>query len=69
MRKYKRKTWTIVRRQKRIPGYRRESLPSCVIREILQAVEAEAMKLKVSKSFVIAVRLAHSYGIEQQEEL
>ena len=69
MKQYKRKTWTVTRRQKRISGYRRESLPACVIKEILQAVEKEAMQHKVSKSFVIAVRLAHSYGIEGQEEL
>jgi len=66
---YKHKSWKVERRQRRIPGYRRESLPACVIKEILQAVEKEAMKHKVSKSFVIAVRLAHSYGITEQEEL
>ena len=69
MSKYKRKEWVVERRQKRIPGYRRESLPACVIKEILQAVEKEAMKYHVSKSFVIAVRLAKSYGIDEQEPL
>jgi len=64
----KRKKWNVIRRQKPIQGGR-ESLPACVIKEILYAVEKEAMKHKVSKSFVIAVRLAHSYGISEQEEL
>ena len=63
-----RRKWKVIRRQKPIKGGR-ESLPSCVIKEILRAVENEAMQYKVSKSFVIAVRLAKSYGIEEQETL
>jgi hypothetical protein len=65
---YKRKHWSVNRRQRPIKGGR-ESLPACVIKEILQAVEKEVMQHKVSKSFVIAVRLAKSYGIDEQEPL
>jgi hypothetical protein len=39
-----------------------------VIKEIRLAVEEEARRFRVSRSFVIAVRLAHSYGISTQEE-
>lgn len=64
----KRKKWKIIRRQKPIPGGR-DSLPACVIKSIRRAVENEAMRNGVSKSFVIAVRLAKSYNITEQEEL
>ena len=67
MSKVKRKKWSVIRRQRPIRGGR-ESLPSCVIKEILRAVEREAMEHGVSKSFVIAVRLAKSYGITEQED-
>jgi hypothetical protein len=64
----KKRKWNVTRRQKPIKGGR-ESLPACVIKSILRAVENEAMRHKVSKSFVIAVRLAKSYNITEQEEL
>jgi len=57
-----------IRRQRPIKGGR-QSLPACVIKDIKVAVENEAMRLGVSKSFVIAVRLAKSYGIKEQEKL
>lgn len=56
-----------IRIQKRIPGGR-EALPATVLKEIRHAVEREAAQEGVSKSFVVAVRLAHSYGIKKQEE-
>lgn len=55
------------RRQRPIKGGR-EALPSCVLKDIKDAVEREAMKYGVSKSFVIAVRLAKSYKIDEQED-
>lgn len=55
-----------VRRQKPIKGGR-ESLPSCVIKDIQRAVEREAHIHNVSKSFVIAVVLSSFFGIEEQE--
>lgn len=63
MAKYK-----VMRRQKPIPGGR-EALPACVLKEIRRAVEKEAMRHGVSKSFVIAVALAKAFGIKDQEEL
>jgi hypothetical protein len=67
MHKRKRNT-KVIRRQKPIQGGR-EPLPACVLGSIRKAVENEAMRYAVSKSFVIAVRLARSYGIKEQEEL
>lgn len=58
---------TTIRRQKSVRGGR-EPLPSCVIKEIRNAVEREADRYGVSKSFVIAVRLAESFGIYKQEK-
>lgn len=55
-----------LRRQRPIRGGR-QSLPSCVIRSIERAVEDEALRHRVSKSFVIAVTLAHAFGIKDQE--
>ena len=63
----RRKKWKIIRRQRPIKGGR-EQLPSCVISSIREAVENEAIQYGVSKSFVIAVRLAKSYGIDEQEK-
>jgi hypothetical protein len=62
------KKWKVIRRQRPIPGGR-DALPSCVLKSIRRAVENEAMRLGVSKSFVVAVRLAKSYNITEQEEL
>ena len=59
---------TYFRRQKPIKGGR-EPLPACVIKEIAHEVEKRAARHKVSKSFIIAVTLAHAYGITEQEAL
>ena len=55
-----------IRRQRPVKGGR-DPLPACVIKDIRIAVEREASRHNVSKSFVIAVRLAKSYGIDEQE--
>ena len=65
--RYKKKKWNVTRRQKPTKGGK-EAMPACVIKEILRAVEKEAMSLGVSKSFVVAVRMAKSYGITEQEQ-
>lgn len=58
-----------IRHQRRLPrGQKREALPSCVLREIRRAIETEAMRYGVSKSFVVAVALARAFGIKGQEE-
>jgi len=67
MPRHKRK-WKVLRRQKPIPGGR-DSLPACVLKEIRIAVEKEAMRHGVSKSFVIAVALARAFKIDEQEKL
>lgn len=59
----------IIRFQKRIPGVKRDALPATVLKEIRDAVDAEAARHGVSRSFVVAVRLAKSYGIKGQEQL
>lgn len=53
-----------LRNQPRIPGYSREALPSCVVGEIKRKVEKDASRYSVSKSWVIAVILAHHYKID-----
>ena len=58
----------IIRRQKPVKGGR-EPLPASVLKEILKAVEKEAMRYGVSKSFVIAVVLAKAFKIDEQEKL
>ena len=52
--------------QPRIPGVRREPLPSCVLGAIHRAVETDAARHGVSRSWVIAVILANHYRIEGQ---
>jgi len=54
-----------IRFQRPIKGGR-EGLPATVLKSIRRAVEKEAAQHNVSKSFVIAVRLAKSYGITEQ---
>jgi hypothetical protein len=56
----------MIRRQRPIRGGR-EPLPSCVLKSIRRAVENEASRHHVSKSFVIAVVLAQAFGITDQE--
>lgn len=55
------------RRQKAVKGGR-SALPSCVLGRIKDRVERDARLFHVSKSFVVAVALAHTFGIEEQEE-
>ena len=43
-------------------------MPACVLAEIRREVEREARMFGVSKSFVIATALAHTFGIKTQEE-
>lgn len=50
-------------RQKPVKGGR-QSLPSCVIKSIKDAVSRDAIRHDVSKSFVIAVILADHYRIK-----
>ena len=54
-----------IKRQSPVKGGR-ESLPSCVIRDIEYAVEAEANRHRVSKSWVIATILAYHFRIDEQ---
>jgi hypothetical protein len=54
-----------IKRQSPVKGGR-ESLPSCVLAEIEYAVEREANRHRVSKSWVIATILAYHFGIEEQ---
>jgi hypothetical protein len=54
------------RRQRPVKGGR-ESLPSCVIKDISREVERLSREHRVSKSFVIAVALADQFGIAEQE--
>lgn len=56
-----------VRIQRRIRGGR-EGLPATVMKSIRRAVEWEAARYNVSKSFVVATRLARSFGITDQED-
>jgi hypothetical protein len=55
-----------IRRQKPVKGGR-EPLPSCVLGQIHEEVRQRADRYRVSKSFVIAVALAHEFGIKEQE--
>jgi len=63
----KRKKYKIIHRQRPIPGGR-DALPACVLKEIRKAVEDEAMRYGVSKSFVVAVALSKAFGIKNQEQ-
>lgn len=53
--------------QPRIHGITRDSLPSCVVGEIKRAVEKDALRHSVSKSWVVAVILANHYKIDIPE--
>lgn len=54
------------RRQRPVKGGR-EALPACVLTSIQRAVEAEAARYHVSRSFVIAVILARAFQVSDQE--
>lgn len=55
-----------MRRQRPIKNGRRP-LPSTVLNQIHHAIDADAEKYGVSRSFVIAVILARAYRIDEQE--
>ncbi|HVL69275.1 MAG TPA: hypothetical protein VM364_18605 [Vicinamibacterales bacterium] len=55
-----------MRRQRPVKGGR-QPLPACVIRQIHDEVDRTARKFNVSRSFVIAVALGHTFGIEVEE--
>jgi hypothetical protein len=55
-----------MRRQRPIKGGR-EPLPSCVLKDIRDAVNKAAVQYDVSRSFVVAVALAEAFGIRDQE--
>jgi hypothetical protein len=54
-----------IRRQRPIRGGRLP-LPSTVLKDIDHAVEKEANRHRVSKSWVIATILAYHFGIDEQ---
>lgn len=60
------KAWPIRKRQTPIKGGR-IGLGSTVLHAIRKHVEQEARAEGVSLSYVVAVRLALSYGIKEQE--
>ena len=53
----------VIRRQSPVRGGR-VPLPACVIRKVWNEVSREARKHGVSRSWVIAVRLAVSFGLD-----
>jgi hypothetical protein len=55
------------RRQARVVGGR-QALPSCVVKEIWAAVDRDALRFNVSRSFVIATALAEAMGIALLED-
>ena len=55
-----------LKRQKPVIGGR-DSLPSCVIKEIKREVEKDSHKFRVSKSWVVAVILAEHYKIQIED--
>lgn len=57
-----------MRFQRRVDGGR-DQLPSCVLPKIKAAVERDAKRFDVSRSFVIAVAIADHYGIDDQERI
>lgn len=57
------------RNQRRLPrGQYREGLSAGVIGATKRRIEQEARRFNVSKSFVIAVALAHVFKIKEQED-
>ena len=57
-----------IRSQRPVKGGR-DPLPACVLGAIKRAVERDAARHNVSRSFVVAVILAAHYGIVEQEAL
>ena len=56
-----------IRRQKPVKGGRL-ALPSCVIKDIYAAVDRDAKRFGVSRSFVIATALAEAMGVKIAED-
>lgn len=54
--------------QKRLVGMSRLPMPSSLLPAIAHKIEKEASRYGVSRSFVIAVALAHTFNIKEQEE-
>ena len=54
-------------RQRPVEGGR-VPLPACVLKDIWKEVDRQAARFGVSRSFVIATALAHTFGIEAQED-
>lgn len=44
------------------------ALPACVLKNIWKEVDKQAARFGVSRSFVIATALAHTFGIDGQED-
>lgn len=55
------------RRQKPVQGGR-VPVSAGLIRDIEMAIHDEMKRYNVSRSFVIAVALAHTFGIKEQED-
>ncbi len=58
----------VLRRQKPVRGGR-QPLPATVLKDIYRRVDDEARRHNVSRSFVIAVALAHAFGVKNQEQI
>jgi hypothetical protein len=64
----KRKRATPARRnQPRLPNGRRQSIAAAVAHDIERALEREMRRFGVSRSFVVAVALAYTFGIDLDE--
>ena len=56
-----------MRSQRRVKGGRK-ALPASVLKQIWREVDHQARRFDVSRSFVIATALAHTFGIKEQED-
>jgi len=56
-----------IRGQRRIPGLTRVPSNAALLPVLRRRVEKEAARFGVSKSFVIAVALAHTFGVDHEE--
>lgn len=64
----KRKTGGRPRSQPRIVGVRRQPVSSAFAARIERAVEREMSRYGASRSFVIAVAVAHALGVELDKD-
>lgn len=53
--------------QRRVKGGR-AALPASVLKSIWREVDRQARRFNVSRSFVIATALAHTFGIKEQDD-